>query len=694
MQKRFKIFIILIILLQSFFLHSELIGQAKQGVLDLREKGLNKRYSHRLVGEWEFYWKRFIEPDSFLKTNPPAPDLYGKVPSYWTAYTLNGENLSREGFASYRLLILLPHGFRESLVFNVPVFDSSFKLFINGKPSGGNGIVGTSPQNSEPEYNPFLIEVTPKSDTLEVLVQVSNFQHRRGGFWIPIKIGTSARILQDHQRYVFISYLSMGVLMAFTLLFLFFFLFYRKDWIPFLFSVFLAGILIRLVSTGIYPLKLISGISWDWLIRLEYLGTYMAAIAGSWFFHFLYPVRIMQRVNVFNSIILLFSCLIILLSDVNVFAYSMIYFQLIAILYLLFYLCYSFVSVFTMGSFNLIYFAGFFLFFLALLNDIGLAASRAVISWDYTIHLAVQILIFIHAIMLIRTWIKSFIEKDELNEEIIYLNANLDNLISERTFELQKRNKDIVVQNEKIALQNKMLKEEIDVKNRIFSIIAHDLKSPISSLILFFDVFKSETAKNLKDSALRSIQNLVISVNDLIDNLLYWGRSQGNQIAVKKRETEMDEIALKVVELFKEPAKQKSITINYQRTGSSIAFCDPELIQIVLRNLLSNAIKFTASGGKVSMNIGTNVENNFLVEISLHDEGVGMTEEKIKSILTGDKFESTFGTEREKGSGLGLRLCFDLVRLMDARMEIESQVNQGTKVKILLPVFETTSKDI
>jgi signal transduction histidine kinase len=677
----------LVFFLQTFLLQGNLFGhfQTVKGVLDLRDHGFSKDNIYSLRGEWEFYWQKFIEPDASNTNALQKPDLYGKVPSYWTDYSINGQPLPGFGYGSYRLLILLPPGFQEDLVFDVPVFDSSFKLFINGEVAGSNGTVGSTPPKSKAEYAPFLLQLHPRHDTIEVIVQASNFQHRRGGFWKQMKVGLAVPLIQEHQRYVFASYLSMGVLMSFSLFFFFFFLFYRENKIPLLFSIFLAGIFIRLICTGIYPIRLISDISWDWMIRLEYMGMYAAFAAGMWFIHFLYPFGFMKKLTIFNTAVLILFLLFIPFAKVDVFAYTMLYFQYLVIIYLLFYIACSFIAIFTKATVNVVYFAGFLILFSALLNDIVLANSKGAFSSNYTIHIAVQVFIFIHAVMLIRTWIQAFIEKGKLNREIEYMNTNLEKLILERTAELQESSRKLVIQSEKIAHQNEQLKDEIDFKNRVFSIIAHDLKSPISNLLLFFDVMKQNIDNDVKDSALDSIHKLAVSAFDLIENLLVWGKSQGNKISVNNRNINLEEITLKVIELFTEPAKQKSVELVYNKTANPVAFCDPELIQIVIRNLVANAIKFTGENGKITISIDPVPQDMSFIGVSISDTGIGIPEEKLKMLQEGQNLESTYGTSREKGTGLGLRICFDLVKLINGKMEVKSHPDSGTTVIIAIP---------
>lgn len=114
---------------------------AVKGILDLREIQNSKNFIINLNGEWEFYWKRMMHPHDFngVKT---SPDYYGKVPSYWTDYPQEQVKTEKFGYATYRLTILLPPGYRDALGIDLPVFDSSYDIYLNGKYLGGSGTVG------------------------------------------------------------------------------------------------------------------------------------------------------------------------------------------------------------------------------------------------------------------------------------------------------------------------------------------------------------------------------------------------------------------------------------------------------------------------------------------------------------------------------------------------------------------------
>jgi signal transduction histidine kinase len=615
---------------------------AERGILDLRNYSFDKHPVINLSGEWEFYWEKFLSPENFRKDTLINPDLYGTVPSYWTGYILNGKNLPGQGFATYRLKILMPAGLSKELSLSVPVFDSSFDLYINGIQSGRNGIVGNSLSSSKGGYAPFIATVSSPGSEVEIIIQVSNFQHRRGGFWKVMRIGYSHEIDRLNAVYFLVNNTSLGVIFSFSLFFFFFFLFYKKSKVMLYFSLMLLGIYIRLISTGTYPVLSVFPVNWEWLIRMEYIGTYFGFIFGSWYFYALFPSKLSSILNQFITVTFGIISIAILFTKILFFSYSIILFQFLVLLMIIYYLVVLFLATLKKSPSAIYYFLGLFLLFIALINDLLLANSKNSISRNYIIHLAFQAFIFLQAIMLIKTWIRSYEETERLHKEL-------------------------------------------DFKNKVFSIIAHDLKAPVASLDQYLGILDENISKDKREKAMNSIKGMVKSSLSLIDNLIYWGRSQGSKMKVIPVSCNLEDISKDILNLLKESAKNKSLELSYSSDGNSNAFCDKELIQIVLRNLVSNAIKFTNSGGKVLIRIYHKSSDKNRIFLDVEDNGVGIPSEKLKNLFNSEVPLSTYGTANEKGTGIGLRLCYDLITLNNGLIKVESTENTGTRIMITLP---------
>ncbi len=665
--------------------HCQDWSQPDKGILDLRNYEFNDQWYMKLDGEWEFYWESFIDPDSFTQGQPPDPTLFVNVPGYWKDYEHDTFDFGGEGYATYRLRLILPADFSSEIGFDVPVFDASFNLFLENDLVWSNGKPGNSWGNSDPNYDPGRIQYNPGSDTLQVLIHVSNFQHRRGAFWRSIQIGHPDKLAKIEYRYRFISFLSLGFLLAFSLFFFFFFIFYKEDKIILFFSLVLAGIFIRLLHTDLYPINHLIEIPWNCLIRMEYVGSFLAFGAGLWYLYLLFPTRYMLPISRINTVLVILSVLIVTFFDVKVFAYTMLYFQPAVLLLLIYYLIVSIRRVFSNKPDETIYLVAILVLMAAFINDLWIANSQTAISKDYAMHFAVMVFVFLHAAMIIRNWIMAYKERGKLMREIEYINRNLESLIEDRTKELNMRNQEIQHKNENIEARNTELKEALDFKNKVFSIIAHDLKSPVASLVQNSVLLDFDLEEDKRNQLFTSFRELSSSALNLIDNLLYWGRSQGDQVNFNPESIDIRPLVEEVYAQHKEMGGQKSIILETAYEGGTTAFADKELIEIILRNLVSNAIKFTNEGGNVRIIVTKDPENEHLLMLMVKDNGVGIPENRLKDLLGNKEMTSTAGTAREKGTGLGLRLCYELVELHNGFLRIESEKDKGTTIKISLP---------
>jgi signal transduction histidine kinase len=640
-------------------------------------------FSLLLDGYWEFYWKEFLDYEDLQNKVPGQNRLIVEVPGYWSDYKLNGEFLPSKGYGTFRKTIILPDESERMLAFKVPVFDDSYRLYIDDVFVAGSGKPAVSESEAQPGYRPVVAVFETSKDTIDIILHVSNYHHRRGGFWQSMVLGTRTEIIKQRDIYTLVSYFSMGILLAFSIFFLFFFIFYRKNYISLFFSVVLMGILIRLFSTDSYPILLLNP-QWIWLIRIEYLGSFMALAGGIWYFLYLFPSEFIKKISYVFTAFILVSVGIILAARVDVFAYTMFFFQPLSVLLLSFYLIRSLIGAVKGNSEHLIFFIAILVFTGALINDILVANSRTALSSNYIIHFAVQFFVLVHAVMIIRQWVIAFKSKEELNRQIEYINLNLEKLVKDRTSELNARNKEIGNQNKEIASKNKELQTSMEFNQKLFSIIAHDLKSPVSSIYQVSEHLYSTRDDKILKQVFKSISNLSDSALTLIDNLLFWGRSKGKNLKVNAEKIQMAPVLNEMHKFFGETAGQKEISLDFDSGGDITCFADRQLLLIILRNLISNAIKFTPSGGKVSVNVGKDPVENF-VKIEVQDSGSGIPEEKINRMKEGIFPESSYGTSNEKGSGLGLPLCFELTILNSGSLQIESAIGKGTKAIISLP---------
>ena len=237
-----------------------------------------------------------------------------------------------------------------------------------------------------------------------------------------------------------------------------------------------------------------------------------------------------------------------------------------------------------------------------------------------------------------------------------------------------------------IVQQNEELRRTISNRDKMYSVIAHDLRSPMASirmvLNLAVNVVSKETVGeeifNLLDKANRESEE----THDLLDNLLKWTKSQTGRLNVVYQDLELDDIVPGVVDIFHMIAEMKNVDLKFIPSEEKLTVRgDNDMIKTIIRNLISNAIKFTPEGK--SIEVYYKREDNF-ARIFVQDHGVGIAPDRIDSIFK--KGETTYGTGGEEGSGLGLQLCQDFARKNGGDAMVESTLGEGSTFSFTIPL--------
>ncbi len=238
---------------------------------------------------------------------------------------------------------------------------------------------------------------------------------------------------------------------------------------------------------------------------------------------------------------------------------------------------------------------------------------------------------------------------------------------------------------EEIQLKNEKLKEINDTKDKFFSIIAHDLRSPFQGLLGISSLLVSEADDLSKDEVKEFAIMLNNSLNNqfrLLEDLLSWARLQAGKMKYEPVSVNVLEEIYSVLQMFKTNLKNKNIELKLNIGEDVIVMADKDMFWLLIRNLLSNAIKFTKPGGNIEIN--SSMEGDMAV-IEVKDDGVGIESEYVGKLFRLDSHYSTEGTNNESGSGLGLILCKDIIDKHSGKIWVESEVGKGSSFMFTLP---------
>ncbi|MDX2432869.1 MAG: PAS domain-containing protein [Bacteroides sp.] len=250
---------------------------------------------------------------------------------------------------------------------------------------------------------------------------------------------------------------------------------------------------------------------------------------------------------------------------------------------------------------------------------------------------------------------------------------------------LKKADLQIKQQKYELESQRDQLKNLNTSKDRLFSIIAHDLKNPFQSIIGFSELLREDfSALNTKqvEEYLECIHTSSTTAYELLYNLLEWARSQTKSIKIQPIPIEVRELGSEILSLFSGQAKNKEILLRNKVNKELLVVADLNMLKTILRNLVANALKYTSTGGSIS--ISGSVDGD-MVNISVSDTGVGMEEEKVKTLFSVEKGESTPGTSGELGTGLGLLVSYEFLQLNKGVFKVDSKMGEGSTFTISLP---------
>jgi HD-GYP domain-containing protein (c-di-GMP phosphodiesterase class II) len=300
--------------------------RAQAGVLDLRSWDFERDGPVKLDGQWRFYWQQLIMSgqdaggiDEPLAGRGTIPELrYLELPRYWNKLDINGKQLSGEGYASFGLTILLPETGLHLAVKTIEIL-TAHAVYINGIQIARVGQPGSGPASSIPHGSPSLSGFQPAGQELDLVIQVSNFHHRKGGILGSLQLGTEQDLGKLHQNSMAFSVFQISSILIIGLYHISLSFHRRKDWTAVLFGFFCLIIALRALTTGsAYIYELFPAIPWEAANRLEYISFYLALPVFCMYLRTIFPgefnlwiLRVIQLAGtVFSALVLLVPAIV------------------------------------------------------------------------------------------------------------------------------------------------------------------------------------------------------------------------------------------------------------------------------------------------------------------------------------------------------------------------------------------------
>lgn len=275
------------------------------------------------------------------------------------------------------------------------------------------------------------------------------------------------------------------------------------------------------------------------------------------------------------------------------------------------------------------------------------------------------------------------IEISRANTNLLEKNAKL----SEHEQKLEFLNKELNEANQNLLKSEKKLMAINASKDKFFSIISHDLRNPFASISSFSRIIKRDIKSMSQQELIELVSEMdasILKINNLLDNLLMWSRSQSGKNIFFSQSISLLEVVNDNIELFSASAKEKGVSLKSEVSKGISVYADKNMLDTIIRNLISNAVKYSKSDGIVSVTAITKGQN---AVISIIDNGVGISDEDKIKLFNSELFHSTYGTNEEKGSGLGLKICKEFVEKLGGEITFESQQGVGSEFTFSVPLI-------
>lgn len=613
--------------------NSSLEPLVQKGFIDLRNIPLHET-TIPISGDWAIYWGKLLTPQDSLT----QPTTYTFFPKHWNYTTLNQEVLSAKGFATYTVQIIINSKEQQNLAIKLPDTYCSFKLFVNGKPFANAGVPGTTKETTTEQWIEQVAEL-PNTDTLNLILQIANFRHSKGGPYKPILIGNKQVLFHEKATEDGFDLLLAGALLMGGLFFIGLFYFGKHDRVILFFSLFCIAYSYRIIGSDNYVLhSLFPNFPWIIGVHLEYLSLFVSFLFFMFYTKYLFPEETNKWLLYTEAILAGILCLIVIIFPPSVFT-QLINPFLIVMFSLIIHVLYIYVKAYMgkkLGAKYALFSTGILLviFFLINLKYFNIIQPpRFILFFGYITFFFLQSLVL--------SFRFAFILKEA----------------------------------------KKQAEQGLKAKNDFLSTMSHEIRTPLNSILGMTNIMlmekPSEEQKEQLNVLLFSANNLLSIVNDILD----FNKIEAGKIGFETIEVDLRNIANKLIAAFNTLAKEKGIQLklNIDDELKNTVIGDPTRISQIIGNLIHNAIKFTKKG-QVELSIKVIKQDASFVHllIAIEDTGIGIATEKQQMIF--DQFtQADNSTSRNfGGTGLGLAISKRLLELQGATLQLRSEQEKGS----------------
>jgi len=669
--------------------------QSEKGILDLTQVHVSEN-PLKLKGEWAFYWQELLSPEDIQNrlARDGNNDRWISIPGSWLGYQLDGQQLNGTGFATFRVVIQLSEQDRnERLALRLPTIFHAYKLWVNGELLAEVGVVGQDKSSVTPHLATKLVFFQPENDRVELVMQVANFHHKRGGITKYIEFGGSdvltVRTNLDIAAEMFIT-ASLLVIGVYHLLL---FILRRKDKATLYFGLLTLLIGIRsllvgeLMITQIWP-----DFPWGLQFKIEYLILCSSGFIMTMYFDSIFPNYVSRWFHLGTRIVTGAFCIVVVMTPALLYTKMLLMIGVMVVLHMVYLMVGLVKAAMRRMEGALIFLLVSVVGLVTVVNDflyynewsrIGNTSSLGLLVFT----IAQMMLLSSRFTRAASNEERIARELQDANNKLTEMNMNLEQTVQERTQALSAAHDDLRTS------YDRLLHSE-QGRKKLLAYITHDLRMPLSSMLGYVEVVQDKVKPERNEQYLKYIRDNTIRINRMIEELSFLSHLETGQVSFRMEPVHVIHYLRGFFEQYELVVRDAGLDFMLdigdaedQEPNLPVVEMDGQRLEQALFNLVSNAMKFTSRGGLVRIALAVDeVNHTRYAIISVQDSGTGIPPDQLEQIFDRNYRYDRPGVEKEvEGSGLGLAICREIVQAHGGTVRAESDGKTGSIFYVSLP---------
>lgn len=669
--------------------------ESEAGILDLTQVHVSEN-PLKLQGEWAFYWQELLSPEDIQNrlARDGNNDRWISIPGSWLGYRLDGQQLDGTGFATFRVVIELGEQDRnERLALRLPTIFHAYKLWVDGELLAEVGAVGQDKSSVTPQLISKLVFFQPENDKVELVMQVANFHHKRGGITKYIELGGSDVLTVRTNLKIAAEMFITASLLVIGVYHLLLFILRRKDRAPLYYGLFTALSGIRSLLVGELLLtQWWPSFPWGLQFKIEYLILCSIGYIMTMYFDSIFPNYVSRWFHLGTRIVTGAFCIVVVMTPALLYTKMLLMIGVMVVLNMV-YLMVGLVKA-AVGRME-----GALIFLLVSVVGLATVVNDFLYYNEWspignTSPLGLLVFTIAQMILLSSRFTRAASNEERIarelqdaNKKLTEMNTNLERTVQERTQALSAAHDDLRTS------YDQLLHSE-QGRKKLLAYITHDLRMPLSSMLGYVEAVQDRVKPERNEQYLKYIRDNTIRINRMIEELSFLSHLETGQVSFRMEPVHVIHFLRSFFEQYELVVRDAGLDFMLdigdaedQQSNLPVIEMDAQRLEQALFNLVSNAMKFTSRGGLVRIALAVDEVNHARYAIiSVQDSGTGIPQDQLEQIFDRNfRYDRPGAENGVGGSGLGLAICREIVQAHGGTVRAESDGKTGAIFYVSLP---------